>query len=111
MHSLKTSKAKENILSKIRRNLNDHSAPMPFPEVEKAGGKVYASSAMSAEETFAEAFIQLGGKFVFCDNEQELLENISILYENNDWDELLCSEKRLQQLFVNNKLNITTPGR
>lgn len=110
MHSLKTSKAKENILSKIRKSLHEHSLPMPFPEVEKTGGKFYASSSLSPEEIFAEAFIQLGGKFVFCDNEQELLENISILQENNNWDELLCAERRLQQLFVNNKLNITTPA-
>jgi L-lactate dehydrogenase complex protein LldG len=48
----------------------------------------------------------LGGKFVYCDNEQELLEYIYSLYENRGWQKLFCSEKRLAQLFHNNRLNM-----
>ncbi|MGN6566474.1 MAG: LutC/YkgG family protein [Flavipsychrobacter sp.] len=107
MQTLKTSKAKENILSRIRKSLADKPVAMPFPEAEKENANgLFTKSDMSAEEGFANAFIALGGKFVFCDNEKELLENIYNLYESRGWKQLLCSDSRLLQLFENNKLNI-----
>lgn len=107
MQTLKTSKAKENILSRIRKGLADKPLAMPFPEAEKENANsLFAKSDMAAEESFANAFIALGGKFVFCDNEKELLENIYNLYESRGWKQLLCSDSRLLQLFENNKLNI-----
>jgi len=109
MQTLKTSKAKENILSRIRKGLTGKPVAIPFPEAEKdAAGNLYATSDLSIEETFANAFIGLGGKFVFCDNEKELLENIYNLYESRGWKQLLCSDARLLQLFHNNKLEIAT---
>src|ERR1043165_3079417 len=107
MRILKTSKARENILAKIRKGLSEHSIPMPFPEVDKENvAEAFGKDELSAEETFAEAFIKLGGKFVFCSNEMEFIENIHILYENNGWEQLLCAEPRLLNLFRNNKLDI-----
>lgn len=109
MQTLKTSKAKENILSRIRKGLTGKQVPMPFPEAEKdTSCNLYTSSNLSIEETFANAFIGLGGKFVFCDNEKELLENIYNLYESRGWKQLLCSDARLIQLLHNNKLEIAT---
>lgn len=111
MQTFKTSKSRENILAKIRKGLSEASLPMPFPEVEKeATHTAFAPQGLSAEETFAQNFIQLGGKFIFCDNEQELLDNIFSLYESRGWQQLLCAEERLQQLFDNNKLNIVHPA-
>jgi L-lactate dehydrogenase complex protein LldG len=107
MQTFKTSKSRENILAKIRKGLSEASLPMPFPEVEKqATHTAFAPQGLSAEETFAQNFIQLGGKFIFCDNEQDLLDNIFSLYEGRGWQQLLCAEPRLQQLFDNNKLNM-----
>ncbi|MBA3829708.1 MAG: LUD domain-containing protein [Taibaiella sp.] len=106
MLTLKTSKARENILAKIRKGLNEGTVAIPFPEVEKDTSPVFAKSDLSPEETFAEAFIQLGGKFVFCENEQELLGHIADLYESRQWKQLLCADKHLLQLFQNNKLDI-----
>jgi L-lactate dehydrogenase complex protein LldG len=107
MQTFKTSKAKENILARVRKGLNDGKVDMPFPEVEKESvDKVYANSTLSIEETFADAFIKLGGKFVYCDNEQELMENIANLHESNGWGKMLCSDSRMAELFQNNKLDI-----
>ena len=107
MRILKTSKARENILAKIRKGLSEHSIAMPFPEVDKENAAgAFSSSELSVEEIFADAFTKLGGKFVFCSNEMEFLENIHFLYENNGWGQLLCAESRLLNVFHNNKLNI-----
>jgi len=105
MQTFKTSKARENILRKVRAGLAGQPLPMPFPEVDKdSTGSIFSNNGNPIEETFAEAFIQLGGKFIFCDNEQELLDNMNILYENRGWQQLLCSDQRLLKLFHNNKL-------
>lgn len=111
MQTFKTSKSRENILARIRKGLSEASLPMPFPEVEKeATHTAFAPQGLSAEETFAQSFIQLGGKFIFCDNEQDLLDNIFSLYEGRGWQQLLCAEPRLQQIFENNKLGIVHPA-
>lgn len=109
MQTFKTSVARENILSKIRKGLGGQPLPMPFPDIEKDVEPVYADSGLSQEEVFAEAFCALGGKFVFCDNEQELLEKINLLYETQGWKQLLCADQRILKLFKNNKMDILTP--
>ena len=106
MQTFKTSKARENILSRIRKGLSEQSLPIPFPEIDNCGEQVYADTALTMEETFAEAFIRLGGKFIFCEHEQDLIDNITILYENRSWKKLLCADERLLKLFVNNKIDI-----
>ncbi len=110
MQTFKTSKARENILSKIRRALSDEPVPMPYPDVEKDTAAIFSLNGLSTEETFAEAFIKLGGKFIFCENEQDLLDNVSALYENRGWRQLLCADPRLLRIFHNNKIDILTPA-
>lgn len=110
MQTFKTSKARENILSKIRKGLAGHPLPMPFPEAEKTNLPVYADAGITPEEEFAERFIALGGKFIFCESEQDLMQNISMLHENRGWEQLLCADERLLKLFVNNKIDIVQPA-
>jgi len=110
MQTFKTSKARENILSNIRKALGGQPLPMPFPDVDKDVSSIYPNSGIAPEELFAEAFIKLGGKFIFCENEQELLDNINALYENRGWRQLLCSDQRLLKIFHNNKIDILTPA-
>jgi L-lactate dehydrogenase complex protein LldG len=110
MQTFKTSKARENILRRIRTELSGHSLPMPYPAAEKDGTALYASENITPEELFAKSFITLGGKFIYCDNEQELLQNIIILYENRGWEQLLCADEKLLKLFRNNKIDIVLPA-
>ena len=108
MQIFKTSVARENILSKIRKGLGGEPLPMPFPDAEKETDTVYANAGIAPEELFAEEFIKLGGKFIFCEHEQDLLDNINILYENSGWKELLCADERLLRKFHNHKIDIVT---
>lgn len=110
MQTYKTSKARENILSRIRKGLGEQPLPMPFPEAEKDVKQLYVDEGMAAEEVFAEAFIKLGGKFIFCENEQDLMDNINILHESRGWQQLLCADDRLLKMFHNNKIDILQPA-
>lgn len=99
MQTFKTSKSKENILGRIRKELNKVSVPMPFPEVEqRAGESVYNKRGYSEEELFAENFNRLGGKFIFCGDQAELLEKIHALHDNRGWKKMLCSDDKLLSL-------------
>jgi L-lactate dehydrogenase complex protein LldG len=110
MQTFKTSKARENILRKIRTQLGGNGLPMPFPEVEKNNEPLYVAEGVDVEEMFATAFIALGGKFIFCDNEQDFMDKVNQLYENRGWQQLLCAEPRLLKLFHNNKIDMVAPA-
>jgi L-lactate dehydrogenase complex protein LldG len=110
MQTFKTSVARENILSRIRKGLGGAPLPMPFPDVEKDTTQLFTNPGTAPEEVFAEAFNKLGGKFIFCENEQELLDNIGLLYESREWKQLLCADERLLKLFRNNKMDILEPA-
>ncbi len=110
MQTFKTSKARENILSRIRKGLSDEKVAMPYPDAEKETGNIYATTGNAPEEDFAEAFIKLGGKFIFCEHEQDLMDNINILYENRGWKQLLCADERMLKIFHNNKVDILRPA-
>lgn len=108
---IKTSQAREQILGKIRKALNQDALPVPFPEAEqKDNNQVLHRSADAADELFAAHFIDLGGKYVYCDNELELLDNITALYDNMGWQKLFCADERLLQICHNNKLDFVLPA-
>ncbi|HTN45428.1 MAG TPA: lactate utilization protein [Flavipsychrobacter sp.] len=108
---MKTSKAREQILGRIRKGLSTGSFPMPFPEVDKEDiSSFYEKNNLSPEEQFATEFIKLGGKFVFCDTEKDLLDAIHRLYDNQGWTELLCAEERVLDLCQNNRLEFVHPA-
>jgi L-lactate dehydrogenase complex protein LldG len=97
--------ARENILRKIQTGIERAALPKPFPEVAaQDNASVFAKSGLSMEETFAIEFIKLGGKFIFCENERQLLDEIHVLYDNMDWQQLLCGEPRLLRLFHQHKM-------
>lgn len=110
MQTFKTSKAKENILRKIRTGLGKGSLPVPFPEAEKADAAQAFIAPGSLEETFAEQFIQLGGKFVFCADEQELFDNLQLLYDQYGWSQLLCADEALLERMHRQKLDFVSPA-
>jgi L-lactate dehydrogenase complex protein LldG len=104
MQIIKSSKTREKILGKIRRALSGKDLPIPFPEAETDQAKIFKETEFSDEENFASAFIKLGGKFVYCYNHADLVENLFILYENNGWKHVLCSDPALMKLFEQHEL-------
>jgi L-lactate dehydrogenase complex protein LldG len=106
-----TSQAKEQILAKIRKALNSGSLPMPFPEVDKWNPKeAFQQNERSIDELFAEHFISLGGKYVYCQNEQEFLEKIEALNEARAWTKLFCANTRLLSIAHKNQLSFILPA-
>lgn len=53
---------------------------------------------------FAKNFNSGGGQFFYCENEQEALENLKEIIENEQVDEVICFENKLQGFL--NRLNV-----
>lgn len=91
------SKAKENILKKIRKALSN-PVPLPFPESEGTSS-VYRRPAEDDAIVFAEEFTKLQGQFAFCFNEQELKEQLTLLFKERGWSNIYCREEKFLKLF------------
>lgn len=89
----KGSATREKILGKIRAALRDHAASMPFPEAEHFDPKDgFVHSELSNDELFAESFLSLGGKYIYCANDEEALQQIAALHTTFGWQKLFCAD-------------------
>ena len=93
---MKISPSKENILNKIRKALSQ-STPLPFPQSE-GNNSVFKSSSQELEVEFAEQFIALQGRFIFCVNRQELAFQFNSLIKKQSWEKVFCAEPKLLDL-------------
>jgi len=68
-------------------------------------------SLLPVDELFTYNFKKNGGKFLYCENLNEVREQFENILEENDWFEsdVLCYEPKLYNLLDENKLNYTNP--
>lgn len=96
------SPSKENILKKIRKALSN-PVPLPFPESE-GSQPVYKQPAEDDAVVFAEEFTKLQGKFAFCIDENDLLQQLAQLFKEQGWTKIYCNEPAFIKLL--NSLSI-----
>jgi L-lactate dehydrogenase complex protein LldG len=93
------SQAKENILKKIRQALSN-PAPLPFPNSE-GNNSIFFPAPDDLEVVFAEEFVQLQGKFAFCSDEKDMLQQIQKLIVEKQWTKIYCNEDKWNAAFSN----------
>jgi L-lactate dehydrogenase complex protein LldG len=101
--------SKEAMLNKIRNGLQHNPAPMPYPQAENNNDFIVAPHDSKAE-LFAASFTQLGGKFIYCTNEQEMIEQIVSLADFNGLKHVHCNEPYLVNKFKEADLTFTKTG-
>ena len=99
------SPAKENILKKIRQALSN-PVPLPFPQSE-GNNSIFLAPPDDLEVVFAEEFVQLQGKFAFCTDEKDMLQQIQKLIVEKEWTKIYCNEAKWNAAFSN---TINLPG-
>ena len=99
------SQAKENILKKIRQALSN-PAPLPFPNSE-GNNSIFFPAPDDLEVVFAEEFVQLQGKFAFCSDEKDMLQQIQKLIAEKQWTKIYCNEDKWNAAF-SNTINLPT---
>ena len=88
--------SKEKILKKIRKALI-HKSTQEIGDVDKSS-EIFAPSEEPLEIQFATNFSALNGKFVFCENETEFIENFDFIAKDNEWENLFCLEPKIKDL-------------
>jgi L-lactate dehydrogenase complex protein LldG len=88
--------SKEKILKKIRKALI-HKSSQEIGDVNTESD-IFVNSEEPLEVQFAQNFVNVNGKFVFCENENEFLENFSGIVKDNKWEQLFCLEPEIKSL-------------
>lgn len=94
-----TSAAKENILRRIRQALSN-PVPLPFPQSEGVSS-LHQPAKEELEILFAKVFTQLQGKFAYCENEADLLQQLQQLITKKEWTKIYCCESPWNDSFSN----------
>jgi L-lactate dehydrogenase complex protein LldG len=92
-----TSLAKENILRKIRQALSN-PVPLPFAIQDSSHLSVFKNPTEDDAVLFAENFKKIQGKFSFCNNEADLLEQLYVLLQSKKWEKVFCKEDAMSSL-------------
>ena len=101
---MKTSNAKENILTKIKQALNK-PVPVPFPQSE-GNSSVFKPLAQDADLEFAENFTSLQGRFAYCADKNELAAHLQGLLTARKWDKIYCKETGIKETLSSAGLDI-----
>jgi L-lactate dehydrogenase complex protein LldG len=88
--------SKEKILKKIRKALI-HKSLQEIGDVNTESD-IFVNSEEPLEVQFAQNFVNVNGKFVFCENEHEFLENFAGIIKDNKWEQLFCLEPAIKEL-------------
>jgi L-lactate dehydrogenase complex protein LldG len=88
--------SREKILKKIRKALLQKS-PKELSDVDKVS-PVHVVSNDSLEVQFATNFSAISGKFVFCESENEFIENFRLIATSEKWDNIFCLDPKLAEL-------------
>jgi len=73
--------------------------PVPFPQSEGAEN-IFQPPLAGAEMEFAENFTTLQGRFSFCLDEVELVEQLKQLIAARTWTKIYCRESALKQVLA-----------
>ncbi len=91
------SNSRQNILNKIKEALVQ-KVPKPFPETT-ANSSLFQPSLKELEIEFVENFTGLLGKFSFCANETELVQQLQELIYTRKWADIYCRETEIISKF------------
>jgi L-lactate dehydrogenase complex protein LldG len=101
--------SREAIIGKIRKALSDDKVAMPFPEVDNLND-FFVKDDLSPEEKFVAEFSALGGKFVYCQNEEEMFQQLEALADTMHWKKIHTKDQFLLNLFKENEIGLVQQG-
>ena len=102
---MQSTTSKEKILKKIRKALI-HKSPQEIGDVDNES-EIFTSSEEPLEIQFAQNFSALNGKFIFCENEAEFIENFDFISKDNEWKNLFCLEPKIKELLQKAKIKFS----
>lgn len=98
------------VIDKIRKALAERT-DRPFPHVGENDQLLELPKDDDLSIAFAESFTKAGGKFVYCQDEQHLLEQLELFSDANDWDYIYCWDESLSEPLSENGFRRCRPGK
>jgi len=93
---MEESTSREKVLKKVRNALLSKSEN-PFPSLDLES-PVYVIPDDTPDVTFAQEFSKVSGKFIYCEDENDLKANLSQLINENKWKNVFCIDPELQNI-------------
>lgn len=90
---MEESTSREKVLKKIRNALI-YKTDNPFPNVD-FDKPIYKDFEETYDITFAQEFTRIGGKFIFCEDDNEFIQSLKFLISENKWSNIFCNEHKL----------------
>lgn len=90
--------SKENIFKRIRKALS-HTTAQPFPQSENAQN-VFVPSRQELEVEFAEQFTKLQGKFAYCTDPADLVNQLRGLLTHFEWKKIYCRDLAIKAMLA-----------
>jgi L-lactate dehydrogenase complex protein LldG len=93
---MEESTSREKILKNIRNALIS-KLENPFQNID-FDSPIYKKLEDSLDITFAQELTIAGGKFIYCENHNDFVQQLVILMNGNSWRNVFCKESQIQSL-------------
>lgn len=98
--------SREKILKKIRNALIS-KAENPYPSLDTESS-VFHPIEDSLDITFAQEFTKAAGQFIYCENIEELKENLISLVNENNWENIFCLDKNIKKILNDTEIEFSS---
>ena len=103
---MEESTSREKLLKKVRNALI-YKTDNPFPRVD-FDTHVYKPLDDTPDVNFAQEFTKVGGVFIYCENEEEVVSTLAALQVECGWQKIYCAEPELQYLLTSADLSFNS---
>lgn len=100
---MEESTIREKVFKSIRNALIEKT-DAPFPETDTESS-VFRENAETAEVTFAQEFTKIGGKFAYCEDENDMAEKLKFIIQDSKMDNVFCFEESLKPILELNQIS------
>jgi len=88
--------SREKVLKKVRNALISKNEN-PYSTID-IDSPIYMEIEDTPDIIFAQEFTKVNGKFVYCENESDLKENLTTLIGENEWSNVFCIEPEIKKI-------------
>lgn len=92
-------KSREKVLKSVRNALLTRT-DNPFPNIDYDTSVYVEDNNPYVDITFAEEFSKVGGKFIYCENENELILNLNALFNECKFGPLFCADNDIKEILT-----------